>query len=85
MVDFQVAASSTLEIYQFLMNATEVAIPLMLWVLTDRPSTFLTAPASEITSLRKKEIAFLEIAFLGILGEIKGDDTIPLQLLVFSK
>ena len=71
MLDRQVAASKTLATAQFLWKATEVATDLMLCALGRGPSVATKAPAPEMTSLRKKEIAFLDKALDHLLGETK--------------
>ena len=71
--DLQQAASMTALTEQFLLNATEVAIPLTLCALAlvEGPGPGLAANAWEMTSLIKKLKAFFESDLKVLLGENK--------------
>ena len=66
--DLQDAASNTLEIEQFFKKAALVETPLTECALRE-DSLSKEAPALEITSLMKNEIAFLEMDLEGFLGD----------------
>ena len=69
MVVFHVAASRILAIGQLRQKDIEVPTPRMLCALGRWPPSSTRAPASEIISRRKKDMAFLEIGRCVFLGD----------------
>ena len=76
------AASSTLEIDQFRRKETEVATPRTLWARKGAATSCLTAPASDITSLKKYETTLFEIGREGERGDTNKEEVLTTKELV---
>lgn len=85
MFDFQQAALRMSLTEWFLRKATDVDTPLMLWALTSWLPSGTRAPEDDMVSLKKNEIAFLEIARVRQRGETKRLDGRGETFLVASR